>query len=77
MVLFMQGNYMEAFKYFELANQLEPNNRNYVEHLGDTYFKLGDSAKAVELWKQAKALGSKNTSLDKKIQNKAYYAPVY
>lgn len=76
-VLFAQGNYTEAFKYFELANQLQPNDRNYVEHLGDTYFKLGDSAKAVELWKQAKTLGSKNTSLDKKIQNKAYYAPVY
>jgi tetratricopeptide (TPR) repeat protein len=76
-VLFQQGNYTEAFKFSELANQLQPNDRNYVEHLGDIYAKMGDSAKALELWKQAKTLGSRNTVLDKKIQNKTYYAPVY
>jgi tetratricopeptide (TPR) repeat protein len=76
-VLFAQGNYTESFKFFELANQLQPKDRNYVEHLGDVYFKLGDAQKATDLWKEAKALGSTNTVLDKKIQNKTYYAPVY
>jgi len=76
-VLFQQGNYTESFKFLELANQLQPNDRNFTEHLGDTYFKLGDVTKALELWKQAKSLGSKNQSLDKKIQSKTYYAPVY
>jgi tetratricopeptide (TPR) repeat protein len=76
-VLFAQGNYTEAFRFLELANQLEPKNKNYVEHLGDVYSKLNDTTKAVELWKEAKTLGSSNTVLDKKIQNKTYYAPVY
>ncbi|HLP55139.1 MAG TPA: tetratricopeptide repeat protein [Fluviicola sp.] len=77
MVLFQQGNYTEAYKFFELANQLQPHNRNYVEHVGDALFKLGDVPQAVLLWNEAKSLGSANKSLDKKIQNKTYYAPVY
>lgn len=76
-VLFQQGKYTEAFTYFELANQLQPNDRNFVEHLGDALFKLGDVQQALQYWKQAKTLGSKNTMLDKKIQTKTYYAPVY
>lgn len=77
MVLFQQANYTEAYKFFELANQLQPHNRNYVEHVGDVLFKMGDVPQAVVLWKEAKSLGSTNQSLDKKIQNKTYYAPVY
>lgn len=76
-VLFQQGKYPEAFRFFELANQLQPNDRNYVEHLGDAHFKMGDTQLAVDHWKKAKELGSVNKSLDKKIQNKTYYAPVY
>jgi tetratricopeptide (TPR) repeat protein len=77
LVLFQQGNYQEAYKYFELANQLKPRDRNFVEHVGDALFKLGDVTQAVNLWKEAKNLGSANQSLDKKIQNKTYYAPVF
>lgn len=77
MILFQQANYTEAYKFFELANQLQPSNRNYVEHVGDVLFKLGDVPQAVVLWKEAKSLGSANQNLDKKIQNKTYYAPVY
>lgn len=77
LILFQQANYTEAYKFFELANQLQPNNRNYVEHVGDVLFKMGDVQQALVLWKEAKSLGSANQSLDKKIQNKTYYAPVY
>lgn len=77
MILFQQGNYTEAYKFFELANQLQPRDRNFVEHVGDALFKLGDATQAVILWKEAKTLGSTNQSLDKKIQNKTYYAPVF
>jgi Flp pilus assembly protein TadD len=76
-VLFMSGDYSGAKKCFEKANELQPNEKNYVEHLGDVYFKLGDATKALELWKKAQQLGSKNKSLDKKIQTKTYVAPVY
>lgn len=77
MVQFMSGDYEGAKKSFEQANTLQPNDKNYVEHLGDAYSKLGDNIKAVELWKKAKELGSKNKSLDKKIQSKSYVAPIY
>lgn len=76
-VLFMSGDFSEAKKCFEKANELQPNDKNYVEHLGDAYFKLGDAVKAIEMWKKAQQLGSKNKSLDKKIQTKSYVAPVY
>jgi Flp pilus assembly protein TadD len=76
-VLFMSGDFTEAKRYFEKANELQPNDKNYVEHLGDAYFKLGDAVKALEMWKKAQQLGSKNKSLDKKIQTKTYVAPVY
>ena len=76
-VLFMSGDYSAAQKCFERANELQPNDKNYVEHLGDAYFKLGDALKALEMWKKAQQLGSKNKSLDKKIQSKSYVAPVY
>lgn len=76
-VLFQQGKYADALRFFELANQLQPNDRNYVEHLGDVHSKMGETQLAVDHWKKAKELGSTNKSLDKKIQNKTYYAPVY
>jgi tetratricopeptide (TPR) repeat protein len=76
-VLFQQEKYTDAFTYFELANQLQPNDYGILEHLGDVFFKLNDVSQALEYWKKAKSLGSKNKVLDKKIQTKTYYAPVY
>jgi hypothetical protein len=45
--------------------------------MGDGYIKTGNKEKAVEYWKKAKELGSTNKNLDKKIEKKEYYDPIY
>jgi len=77
LVLFRQGKYKQALEEFTIADELDKENKNYTEHLGDAFFKLGDTAKALELWKKALSLGSKNKLLNKKIQSKTYVDPEY
>ena len=76
-VLFQMGKYPEAKNFFERAYKLNPKDKVIVEHMGDIYFKLGDKDLAVELWKEAKEKGSVNQVLDKKIEKKEYYDPIY
>jgi tetratricopeptide (TPR) repeat protein len=76
-VLFQSEKYTDAKAFYEKADKLNPNDKLTVEHLGDVYFKLGDKVKGVEFWKKAKELGSKNKSLDKKIEKKEYYDPSF
>ncbi|WP_343747471.1 tetratricopeptide repeat protein [Fluviicola sp.] len=77
LILFKQGKFKQSLEQFTIADELEKENKNYVEHMGDAFFKLGDSSKAMELWKKALSLGSKNKSLSKKIQTKTYVDPEY
>ena len=77
MVLFKEGKFADAKTKFAQAHSLNTGDRNYADHLGDAYSKTGDPEKAVEYWKLAKSLGAANKVLDKKIQTKSYYAPVY
>ncbi len=77
LVLFRQGKFKQALEQFTISDELDKENKNYIEHMGDAFFKLGDSAKALELWKKALSLGSKNKSLSKKIQTKTYVDPEY
>ena len=58
-------------------NELQPNEANYVEYLGDAAFFSGEVTLAVENWKKAKNLGSKNKTLDKKITDRKYVDPEY
>ncbi|WP_343634860.1 tetratricopeptide repeat protein [Fluviicola sp.] len=77
MILFKQGKFKQALEQFTIADELDKENKNYIEHMGDAFFKLGDTAKALELWKKALTLGSKNKLLTKKIQSKTYVDPEY
>jgi predicted negative regulator of RcsB-dependent stress response len=76
-ILFQQGKYAEAKVAFEKAFVQESKDKLVLEHLGDVSIKLGDKSKAVEFWQKAKALGSTNQLLDKKIDKKEYYDPIY
>jgi tetratricopeptide (TPR) repeat protein len=77
LVLFQLGKFTEAMHLFEMANALSPNDKIIAEHMGDGYIKTGNKEKAVEYWKKAKELGSTNKNLDKKIEKKEYYDPIY
>ena len=76
-VLFQKGEYSHAKEYFEKAIAASPSDKVIVEHMGDVFFKEGKLEKAVEYWKLAKKLGSTNKILDKKIEQKEYYEPIY
>ena len=76
-VLFQMGEYKSALPLFLLAVEKDPNDNSNIEHLGDAYIQLGEVDKALECWGKAKQLGSKNKVLDKKIDKKNYYEPVY
>lgn len=76
-ILFVNDKFKLAQEYFIKANLTMPNDKIIVEHLGDVSFKLGDKTRAVEYWIKAKELKSSNGSLERKIQNKAYYDPIY
>ena len=73
-VLFQKKEYTKAKTEFESAYTYNTNDEAILEHLGDTYFKLNDTTKALIWWKKAKAIKS-NELLEKKIADKKYYAP--
>jgi tetratricopeptide (TPR) repeat protein len=76
-ILFLKGKYLAAQDYFNQALAIAPNDKVIVEHFGDCAIKLGQKDRALEYWLKAKELKSTNLNLDKKIQNKVYYDPIY
>jgi tetratricopeptide (TPR) repeat protein len=76
-ILFQQNKFSEAMNLFEKAYAKSSSDKIITEHLGDGYLKTGNKEKAVEYWKKAKELGSTNKNLDKKIEKKEYYDPIY
>lgn len=66
-VLFKMKRYDEAFKWIEKAYN-KKKSPEICEHLGDIYFLKGNKSKALELWNEAKKLGSKSIELERKIQ---------
>ncbi len=73
-VLYKLGYYEEARVWIEKA--LEDggeDNGVILEHLGDVYWQLGDSAKALEIWKQAGEAGGGSDLLEKKIRDGKFY----
>ncbi len=77
LILFQKGDYSESLKFFEDAYHLLPSDMIIVEHLGDAWIKMGNAEKAIDYWKRAKVLGAENKSLEKKIEKKDYYEPIY
>lgn len=76
-ILFQKGKYADAKASFEAALKQKQTDKLIYEHLGDASFKLGKVNEAVEYWKKAKEMGATNKALDKKIEKKEYYEPIY
>jgi tetratricopeptide (TPR) repeat protein len=77
LVLFQMDKFSDALNYFINALEMEPSDKLIVEHNGDAYFKTGNVPKALEFWVKAREMGSANKVLDKKIEKKEYYEPIY
>ena len=73
-ILFQQKKYTDAKEWIEKAyfNGAD-RNPTILEHLGDIYFNLNDTTKAIDFWQRAKQYGAKSNSLDKKIAEKKYF----
>jgi tetratricopeptide (TPR) repeat protein len=68
-ILFQQGKYADAKLYIEKAIVFGGETDGALfEHLGDIYFKLNETSKAIEAWKKANTLGEINEELLKKIK---------
>lgn len=73
-ILYKQGKYEKARDYIQKAMDANPASDGTVyEHLGDIYYKLNNTDRAVELWKLAKEKGTDNNDIDKKIKDKKLY----
>jgi Tfp pilus assembly protein PilF len=73
-ILFQQGNYQDAKKYIEKAISIDDeDNGTLYDHLGDVYYKLNHTEKALEYWLKAKQAGENSPTLLKKINDKKWY----
>jgi len=73
-VLYKQKQYEEAKKWIEKALEHGGEKNGVIlEHYGDLFFQLGQTEKAFEYWKKAKAAGKHSDLLDKKIADKKMY----
>lgn len=70
-VLYKMGYYEEAKIWIEKAIENGgQENPVMLEHLGDIYWKLGNSEKAISLWKMASEAGEGSEFLDRKLKEK-------
>ncbi len=66
-IFFKLEKYEDAAVYIEKAVATGKASSTVLEHLGDVYQKLGQKEKALELWKKALEMDSKNEALKEKI----------
>ncbi len=74
-ILYKEGKYEKAKEYIQKAIDMNPTNADgtLYEHMGDVYYKMNETDKAVEYWKTAKTKGLNDPRIDKKIQEKKLY----
>ncbi len=72
-ILFKLKKYEEAKVWMLKAIQNNPNSAVQFEHLGDIFYKLGDTNKALENWNKAWKIDTGNPLLQKKINEKKYF----
>jgi len=73
-IFYQQGNYKEALIYIQKAIDADgQSDGTLYEHLGDVYFKLDDTKKALESWQKSVEKGENNPTLLKKIKDGILY----
>jgi Tfp pilus assembly protein PilF len=67
-ILYMMGKYSEAREWINKAIVLGSTSPVIHEHLGDVYYKLSDTGRAMEYWQKALDLDPANESLQAKVR---------
>ncbi|MBN1650812.1 MAG: tetratricopeptide repeat protein [Bacteroidales bacterium] len=69
-VLYQLGDYNEAYKYIAMAIEGdEKPSAEVLDHMGDVYFRLGDTKKAKKFWKKAKKNGLDTPEFNNKLDH--------
>ena len=72
-----QKDYSKAVELLKQALKNVEYKAEIYDLLGDTFIMSGDAKNALEAWSMAKENESRNTVIDKKINETTYYAPRY
>ncbi len=73
-VLYKLKRYDESIEWLLKAEQNGgATSGEVLEHIGDAYYQNGNTSKALEYWKKAKAAGGASDLIDKKINDKKLY----
>ncbi|MBQ4277133.1 MAG: tetratricopeptide repeat protein [Bacteroidaceae bacterium] len=78
-ILFQQKRYAEAKTYIDkalaiMADDIDADDANIIEHAGDIYARLGDKQTAMRYWTLSAQLGNDSPLLAKKLKKQKYYA---
>ena len=71
-ILFQKKQYQAAATQLEIAVKLNSTDQEIWEHLGDSYFMLGNESKALECWNKAIQLNPTHPKLKEKINQKKF-----
>lgn len=71
-ILFQKKQYQSALVQLEKASSILTSDQEVWEHLGDTYFMLGNESKALECWNKALTLNPNHSKLKEKINQKKF-----
>ncbi|MDR0348881.1 MAG: tetratricopeptide repeat protein [Tannerella sp.] len=73
-IFFVKGDYLLAKTYIQKAlDNDKTGSPELVDHYGDILYMTGEKEKALEQWIKAKELGKESKTLDRKIEEKAYF----
>jgi tetratricopeptide (TPR) repeat protein len=71
-ILFQKKQYEAAITQLEIAVKLNTTDQEIWEHLGDSYFMVGNETKAMEYWNKGLSLNSTHAKLKEKINQKKF-----
>jgi tetratricopeptide (TPR) repeat protein len=71
-ILFQKKQYQAAVTQLEIAVQLNATDQEIWEHLGDSYFMLGNETKAMECWNKGLSLNPTHAKLKEKTNQKKF-----
>lgn len=67
--LYNSGSYAEAIPYLEYVSQINPNDPDVWQYLGNSYYSLGQIPEAVSAFEMALNLNPENTELQTVVEN--------
>ena len=71
-ILFQKKQYQAAITQLEIAVKFNTTDQEIWEHLGDSYFMVGNETKAMECWNKGLSLNSTHAKLKEKINQKKF-----